>query len=127
MNKVFLIGRLTKDIDFRRTQNGTSVASFTLAVNDMVKKDQTDFITCVAWKGTADAMHSYVKKGQKIAVSGKIKVRTYDSKGQKHWVTEVHCDEVEFLEKKDQSVFEEPKPAQPDFALLDGDDSELPF
>lgn len=127
MNKVVLIGRLTKDPELRRTQSGKSVATFTLAVDNHRKDEGADFPVCVAWERVADLLNQYVKKGQKIGVSGRLQTRTYDSKGHKQFVTEVVVDEVEFLEKKNQSVFEEPKPAQPDYVELEDEDGELPF
>lgn len=127
MNKVVLIGRVTKQIELRRTQSGKAVATFSLAVDNHRKDDGADFPSCVAWGNVAELMNTYVKKGHKVGITGRLQTRTYESKGQKHFVTEVVVEEVEFLEKKNQTVFEEPKPAQPDYAALEDDDSELPF
>ena len=126
MNRVELIGRVTKNIELRVTQTGKSVATFTLAVNNRMKEDGADFPVCVAWGKVADLINTYVKKGNLIGVSGKLSTRTYESKGQKHYVTEVIVDEVDFLEKKSKSVFEDPKPEQPDFAVVE-DTEDLPF
>lgn len=106
MNAVVLIGRTTRDIDLRRTGNGTAVASFTLAVNrDFKTQDgqEADFIQCVAWKKTAELLEQYVHKGDRIAVNGSIRTRNYDDNyGKKVYVTEVLVNHVEFLETKNR-------------------------
>ena len=122
MNQVVLIGRLTRDPELRRTQNGNPVVSFTIAVDNRHKEDGADFIACVAWNRTAELIKQYVKKGHRVAVSGRLATRTYESKGVKHYVTEVIAADVEFLEKK-----EEPK-EEPSFEMLeDEDNGTLPF
>ena len=101
MNRVFLIGRLTKDLELRKTTNGTSVTSFTVAISRRVgsgQEPQTDFINCVAWNKTAENMVQYLHKGSQVGVEGRIQSRSYDNKdGQKVYVTEVVADNVEFL------------------------------
>lgn len=108
MNAVVLIGRTTRDIDLRRTGNGTAVASFTLAVNrDFRTQDgqEADFIQCVAWKKTAELLEQYVHKGDKIALNGSIRTRNYeDSHGRTVYVTEVLVNHVEFLETKNREM-----------------------
>lgn len=102
MNIVNLIGRLTKDVVLKKTTNGTSVVSFTLAVNR--SKEGADFINCVAYNQTADLMDKYLSKGSQIAVQGRINTRNYDNeKGERVYVTEVIADRIEFLEKKESS------------------------
>lgn len=105
LNKVILIGRTTRDVDFRRTASGTPVATFTLALdNRFVLKDgkpTTDFINCVAWNKTAETMDKYVKKGMMIAVEGRIQTRNYENKeGNKVYVTEVVCENMRMLESR---------------------------
>ena len=105
LNKVILIGRTTRDVDFRRTASGTPVATFTLALdNRYVLKDgkpTTDFINCVAWNKTAETMDKYVKKGTMIAVEGRIQTRNYENKdGNKVYVTEVVCENMRMLESR---------------------------
>lgn len=106
MNSCVLIGRTTRDIDLRRTGNGTAVASFTLAVNRDFKTNdgqEADFIQCVAWKKTAELLEQYVHKGDRIAVNGSIRTRNYeDSHGRTVYVTEVLVNHVEFLETKNR-------------------------
>lgn len=108
MNTVVLIGRTTRDIELRRTGNGTAVASFTLAVNrDFKTQDgqEADFIQCVAWKKTAELLEQYVHKGDRIAVNGSIRTRNYeDSHGRTVYVTEVLVNHVEFLETKNREM-----------------------
>lgn len=121
MNTVVLIGRTTRDIELRRTGNGTAVASFTLAVNRDFKTNdgqEADFIQCVAWKKTADLLEQYVHKGDRIAVNGSIRTRNYeDNYGKKVYVTEVLVNHVEFLETKnrEQSNYNNNGYTEPDY------------
>ena len=108
LNRVILIGRTPRDVDFRRTSSGTPVATFTLALdNRFVLKDgkpTTDFINCVAWNKTAETMDKYVKKGALIAVEGRIQTRSYENKdGNRVNVTEVVCENMRMLESKKSS------------------------
>lgn len=104
MNKVILIGRLTAEPEVRHTQSGTAVASYRLAVDRQYKKEgqpETDFLPCVAWGKGAEFASKYLHKGTKIAVEGKIQVRTYDDKdGKKVYVTEIIVDNHEFCESR---------------------------
>lgn len=127
MNLVILTGRPTKNPEFRRTKNGTSSVSFSLAVDRRAKEKKTDFPVCVAMGKLADVIAEYVVKGKLIGVTGEIRTRSYESKGEKRYVTEIMLSGCEFLEKKNQSVFEETKPAQPDYAILDEEDADAPF
>lgn len=105
MNKVMLIGRLTKEPELRYTQSGTAVANFTLAVNRRFANQngerEADFINCQAWRKTAEFIANYFHKGQQMALEGRLQVRAYDGNdGQRHWVTEVIADQVEFCGSK---------------------------
>lgn len=106
MNKVILIGRLTKDPQTRSTQSGIQVTTFTLAVDRRhVKKDSgqptADFIPIVTWRKLAEICANNLMKGRCVGVYGQMQVRTYDAKdGSKRYITEVLADEVEFLDKK---------------------------
>ena len=104
MNKVILIGRLTKDPDLRYTQSGTAVASFTLAVNRRYNpngEQEADFINCVAWQKAAEFVANYFKKGQQMALEGRLQVRSYDGDdGKRRWVTEVVVEQMEFVGSK---------------------------
>ncbi len=106
MNKVVLLGRLTKDVDVRYTQaTNIMVASFSLAVNRRFAKEgeerQADFINIVAWNKTAEFCSKYFKKGQQVGVIGRLQTRNYeDDKGVKHYITEVVAEEVYFADSK---------------------------
>lgn len=107
INRAIIVGRITKDLELRKTQNGTSVVSFTLAVNRSIKKEgqpEADFINCQAWSKTAEAICNYVSKGHLLGLEGRIQTRNYDDKdGKRVYVTEVVADSVQFLESKKQA------------------------
>ena len=106
MNKVILMGRLTRDPEVRYTQtNNTLVASFSLAVNRRFARQgeerQADFINIVAWSKTGEFCSKYFKKGQQVAIVGRLQTRTWDDdQGQKHYVTEVVAEEAYFADSK---------------------------
>lgn len=103
LNKVILMGRFTAEPELKSTSNGTSVTTFTLAVDrDYSKEDkQTDFITCVAWRNTAEFISKYFSKGQLVAVDGSIQTRSYtDKDGNKRTAFEVVVNQAYFAEKK---------------------------
>ena len=100
MNQVCLIGRLTKDVQERRTQNGTPVVSFTLAVDRRKKEDGADFIPCIAWDKAAETIARYVHKGDMFAVTGYIQTRSYEKDGRRNYATEVVTTGFKFLERK---------------------------
>ena len=109
MNKVILMGRLTRDPEVRYTQtNNTLVASFSLAVNRRFVKQgeerQADFINIVAWAKTGEFCSKYFKKGQQVGIIGRIQTRTWDDdQGVKHYVTEVVAEETYFADSKRDS------------------------
>jgi single-strand DNA-binding protein len=98
LNRVILIGRLTRDPELRYTTSGTAVAQFTLAVNRKFNKDETDFIDIVAWRGLAENCANYLNKGSLAAIEGRLQIRSYENKeGQKRKATEVIADDIRFL------------------------------
>lgn len=106
INRVVLVGRLVRDPDFKITQSGMQIASFTLAVNRTFTNAQgereADFINCVVFKKQAENVNQYLSKGKLAGVDGRLQSRSYENKeGQKVFVTEVICDSVQFLEPKD--------------------------
>lgn len=123
MNKVILIGRLTKDPEIRYTQNNTPVCNFTLAVDRRFSKDkQADFISCQAWQKTAEFISKYFQKGSMIAVVGRIQTRTWeDNEGKKRYITEVIVDEVYFAGSKTETD------KATDTRPPDYEDDDLPF
>lgn len=145
LNKVVLMGRLTRDPELKYTPSNVAVVTFTIAVDRNYARSgeqrQTDFINIVAWRTTAEFVAKYFTKGQLIALCGSIQTRTWDdAEGKKHYVTEVVADEVHFAEsKRDTTAYQqsEPQPApqtqqapqvQPtaDFTMSE-DDDDLPF
>ena len=102
INKVVLIGRLTKDVELRATPSGSEVCNFSLAVDDYNGKENVAyFIECIAWNQTARFVTTYCKKGSLIAIDGKLQTRSYDRKdGTKAYVTEVVCSNVQSLQSK---------------------------
>lgn len=100
LNRVVLIGRLTRDPEMKYTPQGTAVATFSLAVNRKFNKEETDFIDVVAWKQAAEFVANYGTKGRLVAVEGRLQARTYETKeGQKRKVVEVVADDIKFLDK----------------------------
>ena len=104
INRVVLVGRLTKDPVLRKTANGASVTSFTLPCTRRYKQEgqpDADFINTVVWNKTADSVSQYTHKGSLVGVEGRIQTRSYDDKdGKRVYVTEVVADSVQFLESK---------------------------
>lgn len=105
INRVVLVGRITKDVDHRVTTSGASVVSFTLAVNrnftSASGEREADFINCVTWRASADFMKNYVKKGNLLAVDGRMQTRNYqDNDGRTVYITEVVADSVQLLESR---------------------------
>ena len=127
MNKTILIGNLSKDVELTTTPNGVSVARFTIAVQRRYTNEagerEADFINCIAWRTTAENLHKYCKKGDKIAVVGAIQTRNYEAQdGTKRYITEVVADEIEFVNTKKSDTKDT---TQPELTPIDDDD--LPF
>src|SRR5690554_6550209 len=102
INQTILVGRITRDPELRKTQNGTSVVSFTLAVNrTFSKENEADFINCVAWNQTEEFIANYIKKGALLGVEGRLQSRSYaDKDGKNVFVQEVVANSVQGLESK---------------------------
>ena len=136
MNKVELLGRLTKDPELKQTASGISACKFTVAVNRRFKNAdgeyEADFINCVAWRQTADLICKYFSKGSQIGLVGNIQTRNYDNKdGQRVFVTEVVVEELHFVgERKsgtDQGSSTASMPDIPNMPEMPGEDNDLPF
>lgn len=122
INSVVLVGRLTKDIELRRTQSGLSVASFTVACDRRLSAEQknsgtqsADFINCVAWRGSADFLGNYAHKGDTVGVEGRLQTRSYDRDGQRVYAVEVLANSVNLLhstQTRQQEQTYAPKPTQ---------------
>lgn len=141
MNKVFLLGRLTKDPEVRYTTTGKVVAHFTIAVdrpytNQDGQKD-ADFFPIVIWGKSAETAGNSLTKGQRVLVEGRVQIRSYEGKdGQKRWITEVIADRFEFIERRDQwdrtrETVKAPEPPavseMSSFGAAVADDEKIPF
>lgn len=107
MNKVILIGRLTKDIELSKTQSGKSFARFTLAVNRRFKSNDqqgqdADFISCVVWDKRAETMYQYLSKGSQVGIEGRIQTGSYERDGQRVYTTDIVVENFDFLESRQQ-------------------------
>lgn len=126
MNKIILIGRLTRDPELRYTAAQTATTSFTVAVDRRFKQEgqpTADFISVVAWGKTAEVIGKYFKRGNRIALTGRLQTRNYDDKnGKKVYVTEVVTDEVEFVESKKEAEDKQEYPV-----YTDNDFADVPF
>ncbi len=136
MNKVILVGNLTKDPELATTNSGVSVCRFVLAVGRRYQnaegERETDFINIVVWRGQAENCHKYLKKGSKCGVVGTLQTRSYDAQdGSKRYITEVIADEVEFLSTRNNesgAEYQAPQNKKADVAELEPiDDDSLPF
>lgn len=143
LNHIVIMGRLTRDPELRQTGSGKTVANFSVAVERDFKNDsgekETDFIDCVAWRGTADFVGKFFRKGSMVVVSGRLQVRSWtDDSGNKRRTAEIVADNIYFGESKKDSLAstgsdyaaQAVSPVVPDpqeFAVLDGDDEQLPF
>lgn len=137
MNSVVISGNVVANPEARTTQSGVSVSTFRVAVQRRFKNAQgqhdADFLTVVAWRGTADFCNKYIQKGSKVIVEGSIQTRSYDAQdGSKRWVTEIMADQVESLNRAEnggQNTPAKPQNTQPpkeDFVEVAPDD-DLPF
>lgn len=132
MNQVTLSGRLTRDPELRMTPNGKSVAQCTLAVDRQYKNAdgsrEADFIPCVFWSKTAELVNQYLKKGNGALVTGRIQVRSYETKqGDKRYVTEIICDRVEFIGGGQPANAQPVSEQQPSFGDSVPFTEEIPF
>lgn len=147
LNHIVIMGRLTRDVELRRTGSGIAVASFTVAVDrDFAsegKEKETDFIDCVAWRQAGEFVSKYFQKGSMIVVSGRLQIRKWQDKdGNKRQTAEIVADNCYFGDSKKSDNDQSQYAARPyvgggrkasdsemasNFALLDDDDAQLPF
>lgn len=136
LNKITIMGRLTRDPELRRTGNGIAVTSFTLAVDrDIPGKDgnrETDFIDCVAWRQTGEFVAKYFTKGRMAIADGKLQIRSWtDKDGNKRKTAEVIADNVYFGDSKTESSstggYSAPAAPASDFAMMEDNDEGLPY
>lgn len=125
INRAVLVGRLTRDVDVRKTQSGISCAMFTVACDRNRKKDENsneptaDFISCVAWRQPADFLGQYAHKGSLVGVDGRIQTRTYEKEGQRIYMTEVVADQIRLLESKSSTAGSDRPPVSSGSVRLD--------
>ena len=131
INKVVLLGNLTKDPELIRTGDGIVIAKFTLAVSRQLKKNEADFINCIAFGKTGETITKYFTKGSKIAITGNIRTGSYDAKdGTKRYTTDVIAETFEFVESKMKETNEFDKQANnfPDpFTKEHEEPDDIPF
>lgn len=134
LNKVVLIGRLTKDVELKHTSNGTAVAKFTIAVDRRQVKDrekETDFIVIVAWTKLAENCANYIGKGRLVAVSGRLQIRSYeDNQGVRRKAAEIVAEDVKFLDHAKEGNAGGNAGINGDSShgsLVNFDDEEIPF
>lgn len=139
MNRVVLVGRLTKDPELKYTQSGVPVANFTLAVNRPFSNQQgekeADFINCIVWRKPAENVANFLKKGSLAGVDGRVQTRHYEGQdGKRVFVTEIVAESVQFLEPKNQGSQPPPKQQkqngfkqQDTYGNIDISDDDLPF
>ncbi|WP_431802185.1 single-stranded DNA-binding protein [Halobacillus andaensis] len=140
LNRVVLVGRLTRDPDLRYTPNGVAVANFTLAVNRPFSNNQgdrdADFINCVVWRRAAENLANFMNKGSLVGVDGRLQSRSFDNQeGKRVFVTEVVADSVQFLESKGgssqggggQQGFQPNQNQQPNYNNNNNNNNEDPF
>ena len=140
MNKVFLIGNLTRDPELRETPSGVAMCRFAIAVNRNYSSGdgerQTDFFECTAWRGMAETIARYTKKGKKISIVGSIQMRNYeDNQGVRRTAVDIVVQDFEFLSPRDENdsfddVTDAPRASaprkKPTLQAMD-DDSDIPF
>jgi single-strand DNA-binding protein len=136
LNQIVLMGRMVRDPELRHTQNGTAVASFTLAVDRDFKDKQTgeketDFIDCVAWRHTAEFVSRYFARGRMAVVEGRLQIRNWtDKEGNKRRCAEVLADSVYFGDSRQSEGGNAPEdsfPPKQNQEFVEQDDGELPF
>lgn len=123
INKFVGNGRVTKDIELKQTSNGISAANFTLAITRNFKNTngeyESDFLQCIAFRGTAELLSKYVKKGDAIGVEGSVRTRNYKDKDNKTvYVTEIVVDNIDFLQQKKKEETPPTEETQPDDAII---------
>jgi single-strand DNA-binding protein len=133
INNVTLVGNMTRDPELRRTATGKAVTTFTLALNRIKSSSdgqQADYISCVVWGKIAESTAQYCSKGSKVGVVGHLQSRSYDNaQGQRVYVTEVVCEQVDFINTRNQENNAQPQqvennPFDQSFNIMDED---LPF
>lgn len=130
MNKVILVGRLTRDPELRSTPSGVNVCSFSIAVNRRFAKEgqqNADFINCVAWRNTAEFIAKYFSKGRMIGIVGSLQTGRYEKDGQTHYTTDVVVDEAYFADSKNSQDSSAAAPVNNTTADFNADSGFMPI
>lgn len=135
MNLVTLIGRLTRDPELKYSQSGKAFCKFSVAVTREYNRDEADFINCVAWDKRAETIAEYLRKGRRLALQGRLSVRSYEQNGETKWITEVIVDKFDFIDTASGSgtTYENKKSSnEPEFSNNNVseetiDDDDFPF
>lgn len=126
MNNITLLGRLTKDPELKYSQSGKAFTKFSIAVTREFNRDEADFINCIAWDKRAETICEYLRKGRRIALQGRLSVRSYEKDGETKWITEVIVDKFEFVDSSNNDNKEKENSKsneEPEFI----DDDSFPF
>lgn len=126
MNNVSLVGRLAREPEIRRTSEGLAIATFTVAVNRARKDDGADFISCKAFRGTAETLERFFHKGKEIALTGRISTGSYEKDGRTIYTTDVIADRIFFIGSKDSTTAKAESQPSNDFTGFEAMD-DLPF
>ena len=135
LNKVILVGRITKDPELKSYNGDTSYVKFTIAVNRIFSSQEenkkTDFVNCIVWRKQAENLNRYISKGNLLGVEGSLRVEKWEKDGKTNWTTEVNCSNIYFLESKKSTGQEyntEYETLQPsNFKQEESQDDGLPF
>lgn len=125
MNKIILIGNLTRDPELTETAQGKKLCRFTIAVGRTFDKEKTDFFSCTAWEQKAEVISKYVRKGNKLCVIGRLEINETEKDGVKTRHHNIIVEEIEFLTPKSETDQTSPEPSIADLTPLD--DADLPF
>ena len=125
MNKIILIGNLTRDPELTETAQGKKLCKFTIAVDRVFDKEKTDFFSCSAWEQKAEVIAKYVRKGNKLCVIGRLEINETEKDGAKTRHHNIIVEEFEFLTPKSETDRTSPEPSIADLTPLD--DADLPF
>lgn len=125
MNKIILIGNLTRDPELTETAQGKKLCKFTIAVDRAFDKEKTDFFRCTAWEQKAEVIAKYVRKGNKLCVVGRLEINETEKDGVKTRHHNIIAEEFEFLTPKSETDRTSPEPSIADLTPLD--DADLPF
>lgn len=132
LNRAVLVGRLVRDPELKSTSGGTYFCRFTLASNYSAKSgdsyvDKVNFIDCIAWGKSAEALHKYAQKGHRVAVDGALRWSSWEAEGKKHSKVEIQVEAFQFLQPKKDGGQSEPQGDPAAAAHFEGTDDDIPF